>query len=60
MASPWNRFEKSLAEKGKTFEAIQGLTGDEDIKSLIRKYGFAEIDEIAEILTEFKKRQGNT
>ena len=57
--SSWSRFESALIARGKSFDTVRGLTGDEDIKALIRKYGITEIDDVAEVITEFKNRQGN-
>ena len=60
MSSPWEQFESSLKEKRSSFEKIKGVVDDKKIDDLIRKYGKITDDlEVAEILTEFKKQQGN-
>jgi hypothetical protein len=56
--TPWGRFEDALRKEGTSFDEIKALTNEEDIKQLIREYGFERIKDIAKILTEFKKRQG--
>jgi len=57
MNSLWTQFTQALAQNSKTFETFRGLTGDDRIVELIKKYGFTDIEEIAEIMTEFKNQQ---
>ena len=61
MTSPWNRFEEALTTKGFSYEQIKGVADDHKIEELIRKYGnITDALEVAVVLTEFKKRQGNS
>jgi hypothetical protein len=47
-----------LQKRGTTFKEVKGITGEEDIKRLIRLAGFIDDFEVARIVTEYKNRQG--